>query len=136
LDNMTRNINIKVISEVANQLGEGPVWHAVEGALYWVDILANRVYRYIPAADCVDFLVTPPFPSAVAPAISGNLLLAVQGAVGLFTFADGAFRPVYEIEPANKSVRCNDGKRAPDGRFWVGTMALDETSGAGSLYRL
>jgi len=133
---MTTEINLRVVAEVANGLGEGPVWHAIEGALYWVDILADRVYRYDPAIDRVDFSVAPPFPSAVMPGISGDLLLAVKGEAGLFSFEEGVFRTQYAIERANKSMRCNDGKRAPDGRFWVGTMALDGTSGAGSLYLL
>jgi sugar lactone lactonase YvrE len=30
----------------------------------------------------------------------------------------------------------NDGACDPQGRFWAGSMALDETPGAGSLYRL
>ena len=29
-----------------NQLGEGPLWHAQEQALYWVDIHQKRVERY------------------------------------------------------------------------------------------
>jgi sugar lactone lactonase YvrE len=32
-------------------------------------------------------------------------------------------------------VRFNDGACDPQGRFWVGTMGLDETPGRGTLYR-
>lgn len=34
------------------------------------------------------------------------------------------------------SLRMNDGKVDPAGRFWAGTMAYDERSAAGALYRL
>jgi sugar lactone lactonase YvrE len=34
------------------------------------------------------------------------------------------------------TCRFNDGKCDPAGRFWAGTMALDERAGLGSLYRL
>ena len=28
--------------------GEGPVWHSAQGALYWVDILGNTIWRWSP----------------------------------------------------------------------------------------
>ena len=36
----------------------------------------------------------------------------------------------------DERIRFNDGGCDPAGRFWMGTMAYDETQGAGSVYRL
>jgi sugar lactone lactonase YvrE len=38
------------------------------------------------------------------------------------------------VGDAADGCRLNDGKVGPDGRFWVGTMALDERSPVGALY--
>jgi sugar lactone lactonase YvrE len=45
---------------------------------------------------------------------------------------EGQSGPVF-TEPG---VRFNDGGCDPAGRFWMGTMAYDETPGAGSVHRL
>ena len=37
-----------------DQLGEGPLWHAPESALYWVDILEQRVNRLSLSDDRID----------------------------------------------------------------------------------
>ena len=34
---------------VRNRLGEGPLWHAAEQALYWVDIEGMAYHRHVPA---------------------------------------------------------------------------------------
>jgi sugar lactone lactonase YvrE len=45
-------------------------------------------------------------------------------------------RPLAAVEADRPGTRFNDGKCDPAGRFWAGTMAYDETPGAGTLYRL
>ncbi len=47
---------------------------------------------------------------------------------------DESVRTLVEI-PHGEGMRLNDGACDPAGRFWVGSMALDEATGAGSLYR-
>jgi sugar lactone lactonase YvrE len=56
------------------------------------------------------------------------------GAGFLFTDAAGNVR---ELAQAGRvEVRMNDGACDPQGRFWAGTMAHDESPGAGVRYRL
>jgi sugar lactone lactonase YvrE len=49
---------------------------------------------------------------------------------------DGSFHELAQPEAGRSDVRMNDGICDPQGRFWAGTMAYDESPGAGSLYRL
>jgi sugar lactone lactonase YvrE len=43
---------------------------------------------------------------------------------------------VYRFDPVSGVSEVRDGACDPAGRFWAGTMAIDERPGAGSLYRL
>jgi len=65
---------------------------------------------------------------AVALAADGRLLAAA----GTTLLLDGS--PVAEL-PEPDGIRFNDGAVDPQGRFWIGTMAFDETRGRGTLYR-
>jgi sugar lactone lactonase YvrE len=49
---------------------------------------------------------------------------------------DGAVEELAQPEAERTDVRMNDGACDPQGRFWAGTMAYDESPGAGVLYRL
>ena len=72
---------------------------------------------------------------AVAPIAAGGYVLAAgQGFVCVDE--EGSVRDLAQPEEGHTSVRMNDGACDPQGRFWAGTMAYDETSGAGTLYRL
>ncbi|MBE8721987.1 SMP-30/gluconolactonase/LRE family protein [Sphingobacterium pedocola] len=126
----------EVVADNSNQLGEGPIWHSQERCLYWVDILADKVYRYDTVKHCVDFVHTPFYPSALVPKASGDFLLAVKEGIGTLSFETGLFTLEYPMGQDFPGTRCNDGKCDPEGRFWIGTMGMDEQAGAGSLYRL
>ena len=113
-------------------LGEGPCWDPRRQALVWVDILRREVHLTTPDEDRV--LTTPDYVGAVVPASGGGLLLAMDGFATL-DVDSGAIRQVAAIQ-RDPSVRMNDGKCDPAGRFWAGTMHVDEVPGAGALYRL
>ena len=39
----------QVIGKVYDQLGESPLWHPVEQALYWIDFYGPIIHRFDPA---------------------------------------------------------------------------------------
>ncbi len=38
------------VQAVQDELGEGPLWHPGEQALYWVDIENNIYHRFVPSS--------------------------------------------------------------------------------------
>ena len=48
----------------------------------------------------------------------------------LFLDEDGSVRELAQPEAGRTDVRMNDGACDPQGRFWAGTMAYDESPGA------
>jgi sugar lactone lactonase YvrE len=120
-------------------LSEGPGWHEERQELLWVDILGRRVHRATLTAggapDQIRTLELDRHVGAVAPVSRGGYVLAAgQG----FLFADeaGSVRELAQPEAGHADVRMNDGACDAQGRFWAGTMAYDESPGAGTLYRL
>ena len=72
---------------------------------------------------------------AVAPAVGGGYVLAA-GPGFLYVDPAGWVGELAQPEAGRTDVRMNDGACDPQGRFWAGTMAYDESPGMGALYRL
>lgn len=67
----------------------------------------------------------------------GPVLLEPDGATRVLDGCAAVDARAGVSRPADASLlRCNDAKADPGGRLWLGTMAYDETPGAGALYRL
>jgi sugar lactone lactonase YvrE len=126
-------------SDTAGLLTEGPRWHAERGELLWVDILGRTLHRGRPGPDgalaSVETITVDRHVGAVAPATSGGYVLAA-GTGFLHVDDAGAARELAQPAAGNRDVRMNDGACDAHGRFWAGTMAYDESPGAGALYRL
>lgn len=115
------------------RLAEGPVYDETAGLLYWVDIERKAVHVTDPAtaADAVR-----PAPSRVGMLClteTGELYAALED--GLYLWEDGRFERKTRL-PGKEGVRSNDGGCDAKGRLWLGTMAVDGTPKAGSLYRI
>ncbi|MFI8770248.1 SMP-30/gluconolactonase/LRE family protein [Streptomyces sp. NPDC053792] len=152
-------------SPLPGRLTEGPVWDPRRQELLWVDIPEGLVHRAaltprenlpeaaqgerlpgaapgegLPDLAPVGTLRFDRPVGAVLPCASGALLAAAGTSV--LHLAEG--RPVTEaVERAAPVLpddglarRMNDAAVDPAGRLLAGTMAYDESPGAGALYRL
>jgi sugar lactone lactonase YvrE len=126
---------IRPLLEHRCELAEGPVWDAEQDALWWVDIPAGHVHRHaLGSSDLTTLEVGTPA-GAVALRAAGGLVAAVADGF-LFLGEDGAVERRIPVEADLPGNRFNDGKVDARGRFWAGTMAIDESPGQGALYRL
>lgn len=136
---MTPSPSVTAWSLEPGLLSEGPRWDEENQELLWVDILGCRFHRATVTADGrpdrVRTITVDRHVGAVAPVAGGGYLLAA-GPGFVFVDAGGAIRELAQPEAGHPEVRMNDGACDPQGRFWAGTMAYDETPGAGTLYRL
>ena len=120
-----------------NLLGEGPVWDARTGRLYWLDIKGRRLEWLCPASGEDGGCPVESEVSAVAPRACGEGLLAVGGrGVGVLDPETGHFSARLHAEPERTGNRANDGNVDVAGRFWFGTMHDGETERSGGVYRL
>jgi len=116
------------------ELGEGPFWDARTGRLHWVDILGCRLHGCREDGSDLRSLAVPSHLGAAAP-WPGGFIAATRDGLGLLE-PSGGFRPLPRSPRLARTLRFNDGKCDPAGRFWVGTMAYDSAPGAGALYRV
>ncbi len=126
--------SLELVGDVVADLGEGPCWDPAGGTLYWVDIVAGRLHRTVPASGATTTSELGPPVSLVLPAAGGGVLIARRNRLAVLA-EDGAERAVAETA-ARPDIRFNDGATDPQGRVWVGSMCTDGTSPIGTLYRL
>ncbi len=103
-------------------LGEGPVWDARAGKLWFVDIKQHRVHRLDPVTDTVESWPAPAQVGWVLPAEGGGLIAGLQTGLTTFDPATGAFTPLADVEPDLPGNRLNDATVAADGTIWFGSM--------------
>jgi sugar lactone lactonase YvrE len=113
---------VRVAVAAAAKLGESPVWHPRERALYYCDIPGHTLQRFDPASGELRHWAFDTDVASLAPALDGTLLLAMRDGLWRFDPASGERARIAEppYDPAHE--RFNDGKCDPQGRFWVGTI--------------
>jgi sugar lactone lactonase YvrE len=113
---------------------EGPFWF--EDRFGWVDIMAGRLWLAgfdgTVLTEPRSYDVGMPLGAAV-PRMGGGWVLAAGTAFHALD-EDGTMTRLLDDLADPAVIRMNDGKCDPAGRFWAGTMAFDESSGAGSCY--
>lgn len=131
------HLPVRCAIEGTDTVGESPVWSASEQSLYWVDILAPAVYRWHPASGARRAWKLPHHVGSIGLRESGGLVLALRTGFHLFDLDSGELVPLGHPEPQTTTNRLNDGKVAPDGAFWAGTMDdRPQKEPVGALYRL
>lgn len=122
------------ITAAVTEHGEGPVWSPSWGGLRFVDMLLGDVL-HLDAAGEVSRWHVGKVAAALRPRRSGGAVIATEREFVVCDEMGGpvrGFGTVFE----DAAIRFNDGACDPAGNFLCGTMAYDETPGAGTVYRL
>ncbi len=122
--------------QIKAQLGEGSFWNYETQELYWIDILNNQLHIYNPKTKMDRFLNTPSNIGTVVPINLNNAVVALQDGIYIMDTNSGETTLLSNVESELTTNRFNDGKCDPSGRFWVGSMAYDETPKAANLYMI
>lgn len=119
----------------ACELGEGPIWRAKEGALWFVDIKLNQIHRWRPATGEHRTWAAPDAPGFIAPTQDGRWIAGLRTGLHWFDPANGAYRLLATVEDPALGNRLNDGFADACGRLWFGSMDDREAEPSGALYR-
>jgi sugar lactone lactonase YvrE len=125
-------------------VGESIVYDERRNALLWVDIVGKRVHRLSLDGMRHETWPTPEFPTSIGLRKDGGAIVGLTTRVSLWDFK-GNFETLAVPEPDFPDNRLNEGRVAPDGSFWVGTMQnnlnpdgspKEITRNSGAIYRV
>jgi sugar lactone lactonase YvrE len=127
-------MDVRCVVAAGDQLGEGPVWSALEGRLYWFDIKGKRLAWYEPKTDGRGAFDLPCRASAAAPRRQGGLIMATERGLMLVHPDAGTveMKQAFALPPG---FRTNDGKIDLAGNFWWSTMDDDGGKRPGAVFR-
>lgn len=112
---------LRCVAPVGDVTGEGAVWSAAEGCLWWTDINRFLVHRMEADGRVATWHFDEPATALALTDRPGTLLVALASRLVLWRPADGGQETLATL-PGWPSVRFNDGRPDPLGRMVVGTM--------------
>jgi xylono-1,5-lactonase len=130
-------MQVYCVADAHAELGEGPLWDADRGLLWWVDIKGKTLHSHHPASGDNRCQRLEQRLTALGMARGGDLIACGdQGFVRLRVDLELRARVAEVIAcPAERAGnRFNDGKIDAHGRFWAGTMDDAEAGAQGCLY--
>lgn len=127
---------LKLVIDAKATLGEGPFWHPQKCVLYWVDIMEKKVHIHNPATNTNKSIDVGQYVGAVVPREDGGCILAMHNGFYALNEESEEITPLTDPESDIPTNRFNDGKCDPAGRFWAGTMSLNNGGPVGALYCL
>jgi sugar lactone lactonase YvrE len=117
-----------LILDARNGVGESPVWLPEEQALYWVDIPAKRVWRWVAANGKTQSWLLPEMVGCIAHVNGNRWIAAMESGVFFVTLNDDGGTHTTLLAKANHAsnpMRFNDGRCDRQGRFLAGTMFME-----------
>ena len=118
------------------ELGEGPVWDEQNQRLLWVDILRGELHQYNTKTKDHRFFSVGQMIGSFALNEKGGFVAAVKDGFVNIDGETGIISGINNHEIHLTKNRFNEGKCDPSGRFWAGSMSLNDETGAGALYML
>jgi D-xylonolactonase len=123
---------MECIWDVAAALGEGPLWDAASGTLWFVDIKRGHVHRLHAESGVRESFDVGGSPSFIVPANDGGYVIGNRHALQRF---DGA-RIQAELARVEMPAgnRLNDATVDRRGRLWFGSMDDGERDASGRVH--
>lgn len=112
-------MNIRILGDLRDGVGESPFWNPKDGRVWSVDITGRAlIARDLASGKTADF-ATDDLPTALALDLDGGAI--VSFAQGVARWHDGKTGPLIQAE-SDPMMRLNEGACDPSGRMWVASM--------------
>ena len=118
-------VEIRLIVDAKNHLGEGPLWDVQEQRLYWIDSSAAEIWSAKADGSGVKRYFVPSHIGSMALREKGGAVLALANGFSLYDFTTQKLTHIGDPEADEPENRLNDGKVDRRGRFIAGYMSYD-----------
>jgi sugar lactone lactonase YvrE len=114
---------VRCLVPAGDKCGEGAIWSADEGAVYWTDINRFLIHRYdLAAATLKSWFFDEPVVALSLTTNVSQILVALASKL-IFWWPEIDRRADFGFNlPGYPQVRFNDARSDPAGNFWVGSM--------------
>ncbi|MEO7497497.1 MAG: SMP-30/gluconolactonase/LRE family protein [Massilia sp.] len=131
---------VERITGITCTVGECPVWYGREGAWYWTDIPAKRIWRLDAASGATRNWHTSEMVACLAVRQDGGLIAGMESGIFALDLGEAQMAAATLLATTTDlgpGMRFNDGRCDRQGRFWSGTMFMDMAAARpdGKLYR-
>lgn len=130
------NLKAELEYKIASDLGEGSIWNYKTQELYWIDIEKKTLNIYSPDKKANRIINMPSRIGTVVPINTNKVLSALEDGVYKTDLKTGDSKLFIDMSDELKDSRLNDGKCDPSGRFWVGSMHLEQKEGRAKLFNI
>ena len=138
--NTLKKIQIDCVLDIKAELGESPIWSTINECLYWVDIIKGTLNKYNPNNNVNNHISFGRPIGCFALKKNGNIIAALTDGFFEFDIKKKSLHLIEDTEKEIKQNRFNDGTVDAKGRFYAGTMPLNDPlvtdKPKGSLYCL
>src|SRR5882672_2031622 len=124
------------VLEIRSNLGEGPLWHAGERRLYWLDLVRPGVYRFDPASGRNEQLQADigTYVGGLVFRQSGGWIVVKEDGISAVDPVSGRRQVLLHPEADLPGNWFNDCKCDRLGRLWTGSADRKEQDPTGNLY--
>jgi len=110
------------VAPVGDRCGEAATWCAEEQALYWCDVNRFLIHRLDRGESVSSWFFDEPVTALSLTDRAGELLVALGSRLVLWRPDDDSRRNHGFRLPDWPEARLNDGRAAPNGDLWIGSM--------------
>ena len=121
------SMNVDVLGEVRDGVGESPFWDADASTVWSVDITGRRILARRWPGGATSVWETGDLPTAIARARSGGAVVSFARGVARWSPGTGTGEAMVRPE-SDGTMRLNEGACDPAGRFWASSMSDNLTS--------
>ena len=134
MSNKLLEITAELAFQCRNQLGEGPLWHPDENALYWIDLIGKKLFRGDASSGKVTEKDLPYRCARVTLCDDDRMLFSFTRGLAFGTYGDDSYQPLSDTPVIADGERFNDGACDSLGRYWTGTYDAQLASPIGGIY--